>query len=564
MSELTYKDYVIRNQTYIEIQPINDLKFRSSIGFTTKQSRFKQYASPEAYWGKSSNGYSTRTNTFDYTIIQNNQLTYSRKINLHNFTAIAGSEILKEKTEDLKSGAQDVSHPYFKELGQYLSALPLSSGGWGSAYTEHTMVSFYGIINYDYNNKYFLDLSFRTDGESRFRKDNQWGQFWSVGAQWNIKSESFMESIEILSSAKLRGSIGTQGNSGIGNYASRNLYSVGASYYGKPGTALSSIGGDDLTWEKSTAYNVGIDAGVLENRFRASIDLYKRDIDNMFIAVPITLTSGLKSRTENAAKMYNKGIEVTLSADIVRNKDWNINIEGNLSINKNEVTRIHSAVDRIVGDWGIITPGKSVGQFYQVKWAGVNPVNGDPLWYDKEGNFTNEYSEDDRTFLEGKNYLPNKTAGLTLNANYKGIGMQAIFTSIWDKWVANNNLYYFELDNGANAGQFNHTKKTMDFWKKPGDITEFPRLYSKAQQFDSRMIENQSFIRLKNVTLYYDFNKKTLAPLKVVRSARLYAMAQNLWTLTDYRGLDPEVSGAQDLGTYPASRTFTFGVELSF
>ena len=564
LSELNNNKFNVRGQSYVEIEPMADLKVKSSIGFTTGQNRFKQYTDPTAYWGSSYNGYSTRENTFDYMVIQNNQATYNKKINSHNATFIVGTEILKEKTENLRAGASDVSHPYFHELGQYLSILAKESGGWGSGISEHSLVSFYGIINYNFANKYYLDLSIRRDGDSRFAKESRWGNFWSLGGQWNVKAEKFMENIPLISSAKLRASMGTQGNSNVGNYVSRGLFNLNGSYFGKPSSVQASFGGSDLKWEKTTSYNIGIDAGVIDNRFRASIDLYRRNTKDMFIYVPLSLTSGLKERFENAAEMYNQGIEFTLSADILRTKDWHVNVEGNLSLNKNKVTRINNQSNQIIGDLTITKVGESMGQLYMVRWAGVNPVNGDPLWYDKDGNITNKFSEENAVILKGKNAIPNKTAGLTINANYKGIGLQAIFSSIWDKYGINNNLYFIELDNGANTQRYNHTKRSMDFWKKPGDVTQLPRLGSNAQQFDTRMIENQSFVRLKNITLSYDFNKKLLSPLKVIRSARVYAMAQNLWTLTDYRGFDPDIYAYSDLGTYPASKTYTFGLELSF
>lgn len=561
LGDLVNNRFRVRSQSYVEVTPMADLKIRSAIGFTTNQTRFKEYMSPEAYWGSSYNGYSTRANTFDYMIIQNNQLTYSKKINKHNTAFILGTEILKEKTEKMNVGAYNVTHPYFQELSQYLTILP---GGWGSSISEHSLVSFYGIANYDYDNKYFLDLSIRRDGDSRFQEDGRWGNFWSVGGQWNLKAESFMDDITVLSMAKLRASVGTQGNSNVGNYISRGLYNLSGSYMGNPSSSQQTFGGSDLTWEKSTAYNVGVDVGVIENRFRAHLDLYRRDINDMYLDVPVTLTSGLGSRFENVADMHNKGFEMTLSADVVRTKDWLFNIEGNLSLYKNKITHLNSNSDQIVGDTYIMKVGHSMGQLYMVRWAGVNPVNGDPLWYDANGNITNQFSDDDAVMLDGKNYLPTKTAGLIFNVSYKGIGLQAIFSSIWDIYGINNSLYFIELDNGAYAQKYNHTTRSMDFWREPGDVTEFPRLNSGAQQFDSRIVENRSFLRLKNLVVSYNFNQKTLAPLKVVRNARIYAMGQNLWTLTDYRGYDPEVSTISDLGSYPASRTFTFGLELSF
>ncbi len=559
------KRYNLRNLTYVEIEPLEGLKWRSSIGFSLNEVRQRQYASPEAYWGSSVNGYAVKDNNLYYKVIQNNQANYSKKIDKHTFTIMAGSEILKEKTETSRIMVKNVRHPYFTEIGQFQEIYD-NTNGWGGGYSEHSMASFYGIAGYEFDYKYFIDLSFRTDGDSRLSAGNQWRQFWSVGLQWNLKEESFLKEVELLSSAKIRGSIGTQGNSDISDYIARGSYNFSGSYLGNPASIPGNIGDDELTWEKTTSYNVGLEAGILNNRFRASVDLYKRTTSDMFYEVPVSLTSGFASRLRNAGEMYNKGIEITLGADIVRTRDLYIGIEGNVSLNKNEVTKLYNDVEEIInyGNATILKVGESYGQSYVTRWAGVNPVNGDPLWYDKEGNITNQFSDDDAVILKGKNMLPNKTAGLTLTADYKGFGLHALFTSVWDKWGANTTLRYIELDDGLNGAQYNHTKQSIDFWTKPGDVTRFPRLASGSNQFDTRLIEDQSFLRLKNVTVSYTFNKKWLNALKVLQGARLYVTGQNLLTFTDYRGLDPEVSGIFDRGTYPASRSFIAGVELTF
>lgn len=563
-SKMQYNDKLttLRNQTYVELTPIKNLTLKSSFGFTLENNRNKQYASPDSYWGSAVGGYSTRANTDRYRVIQNNQANYNLKISDHNMMFIAGTEYLKEKDESLSVRVRDAIYNGFQELSQYQDIYP---NGWGSGYTVHEMMSYYGIVNYDYDNKYFLDLSFRTDGSSRF-VNNKWGTFWSVGAQWNMKREKFLEDNDFISSAKLRASVGTQGNSNIDNYTSQLLYGF-TTYYDDPAMILSSYGNEDLTWEKTTSYDLGLDFGFLNNRIHGSVDVYKRDTKDLFFNVPTTMTSGINSKLSNAGNMTNTGIEIAIGGDIYKDKDWIINLEANLSLNKNEIKKIYAKGGQIIqsGLMSILKEGEAYGQFYAVRWAGVDPLNGDPMWYDKNGNVTKTYSPDDAVILKGKNYFPNKTAGATLNIGYKGFAVQAMFTTVWDKWIANDNLSYIEYDSGVYAKRYNHTKRSLNTWTKPGDEVEFPRYGSSdVSNFDSRLIQNQSFLKLKNLTVSYALNAKTLKALKYVSHARLFATGQNLWTLTDYRGLDPEVSGYKDYGTYPASRTFIFGVELSF
>lgn len=561
LSAFSQRAYNLRNMTYLEVEPLKDLKFRSSIGFIIKSGKNKQWASPEAGRASgSTNGYAVDGNSLYTQIIQNNQINYTKNISKHTGTLIVGNEIMTEKNENLSVSVYDVQHPYFTEVSQYNK---IYTSGWSGGYSEHNMSSFYAIFNYDYDGKYFVDLSIRTDGDSKLATGNQWREFWSAGVQWNLKKESFMQDLSFLSIARIRANMGTQGNANIDNYMAQGSYAF-SSYMGNSASLPSNLGYPNLTWEKTTSYGIGTDLAFLSSRLRISFDWYSRTTSDLFLTTPITLTSGLGSRLRNAGKMRNSGIELSIGGDILREMDYFIKVEGNLTLNTNKILKLYENTTQIVSGLTVRKEGESFGQLYATRWAGVNPVNGDPLWYDKDGNLTNTFSDDDAMILEGKNFMPNKTAGLSITAGYKGFNLYAMFTSVWDKYVSNNTLYFIELDNGYYGQQYNHTKDAADFWTKPGDVTKFPRKYSNARQFDSRIIENQSFVRLKNVTLSYDFNQNVLKSFKILNAARLYASVQNLFTITNYRGLDPEINGLEDLGTYPASRTFLFGIELTF
>jgi hypothetical protein len=266
--------------------------------------------------------------------------------------------------------------------------------------------------------------------------------------------------------------------------------------------------------------------------------------------------------------MYNTGIEFTFNAEILKTADWLVSVGGNFSYNKNEITKLFGDLDEMVlASTGLkLKVGHPYGEFYEVRWAGVNPANGDGLWYtavddEPDGGVINSYRESDMVML-GKSFFPSYAAGATLDVSWKGFSISALVSGIFDKYTLNNNRYFLETSNGAQATSQRMTT-AADFWQKPGDVTRLPRK-DVGGIFDDRVIEKQDFVRLKNLTIAYTFSKKLLEHTRILKGLRIYAQGENLLTFTGYKGFDPEQISNVDLGAYPTPRIITGGIDITF
>lgn len=284
----------------------------------------------------------------------------------------------------------------------------------------------------------------------------------------------------------------------------------------------------------------------------------------MLMLVPQSyVNNGFGTRWDNVGAMVNSGLEISLAADIVRTRDFVWNVNANASYNYNEITELYNGLNEyeMSNTSTKLVVGHSIGEFYINRYAGVNPANGDALWYDKEGNITNVFSEEDKVMI-GKNYNAPWQGGFGTSLSYKGLTLTASFSWVSDRWMFNNDRF-FEESNGLYSA-YNQSKRMLyDRWKKPGDVTDIPR-YGVTPQMDSRFLEDASFLRLKNLMVSYDFPRSLLAKTGFISRARLYVQAQNLLTWTKFSGLDPESSSNIYKAQYPMSRQYTLGVEVTF
>ncbi|MDR3350781.1 MAG: TonB-dependent receptor [Prevotellaceae bacterium] len=561
----------LRGVAFLEIEFLKDLTLRSTLGINYNTEKDREYQSPYSAWGETAGGILQLGHYGVNIWTQTNVLTYAKQIaDDHNLKVIGGSEIVGYHYTSETNNMKGVSHPALKVPDAFTGIY--SGKGFGGRIEEFSILSFFGNLNYNYKERYFLDLTLRTDASSRFGQNRRWGTFWSTGVSWNIKNEAFLEYTDWLSLAKLRFSVGTQGNAGqqgtigFGNYRSKGLYAFGTTYNGNAASYLNSPSNDNLTWERSLAYNAGIDVGFVEDRYKLTVDWYRRNIYDMLLEVPVTHTSGFADVYRNMGEMYNTGIEVSVSTELVKTADWTVSASANFSYNYNEITKLF---DNLLEDEGLEDPGTGLklqvghpyGEFYDVRWAGVNPGNGDPLWYDKNGNLTTVFADENAVFL-GYTYIPDYTAGLDMDVSWKGIALHASFIGMFGKYALNNNRYFFTINNGgfSNMGQ---SREAANFWKQPGDVTPLPRLGTGAQ-FDERLYEPQDFVRLKHITLSYTFDRNLLEKTKILKGLRIYAQGENLLTITEYRGFDPENPSNVDLGAYPMPRKVSLGIDITF
>lgn len=434
--------------------------------------------------------------------------------------------------------------------------------------SEYSFASQFASASVNYKNRFVLSGSFRRDGSSRFSAANRYGNFWSVGGTWNIDKEAFMENANFITQLKLRSSYGVNGNAGIGNYDAFPLYGFGNNYNQQPGSAPSNVGDPNLTWELNKPFNVGLDISILKNRISLTADYYVRKSEDLLLGVPLSRTTGFGTATRNIGSMKNEGIELTLNVVPVQTRDFRWDIDFNFANNKNTVTSLPGGNDIPDGSF-ILRQGVSYRTYFLRIYAGVDPANGDPLWYtdDTRKTTTNTYPAASARGLVGQ-ALPKFFGQFGNTVTYKGFTLNAQFYYNFGNHVLNT---WGSYQLGAGFGQtFNKVARIFDRWQKPGDVTDIPRyIYggNKNYQSVSTMWYNQGdFIRLRDIQIGYNIPKEVLSKIGFT-SANFYVRGTNLWTWVKDKEIpfDPEqgTGSASNLNVF-IPRTVTVGLSLGF
>ncbi len=442
-------------------------------------------------------------------------------------------------------------------------ATPTTTTG---AISDYTFSSEFTIADVNYKNKYIVSGSFRRDGSSKFGPKNKYGNFWSVGGSWNVDRENFMQNVRFIDQLKLRGSYGVNGNAGIGNYDYFPTYAFGSSYNSAPASTPGNVGNLDLTWELNKPLNIGIDVSIFKNRLGLTFDWYKRISSDLLLAVPLSRTSGFTSQTRNIGKMENKGIELTVNATPVQTKDFNWTVNLIYAHNKNKVLSLPDH-NPIIGTF-IIKEGLDIQTFYVRVYKGVNPANGDPLWYydSTRTKDTNNIGVAQRVPYGSAS--PKYFGAFTNTFKFKGFSLELQFNYQFGNLVQDSWGSYY-LGAGFNAG-FNKMARILNRWQKPGDITDIPKFIENGnknfQNFSTFYLIKGDFIRLRNVQFGYEVPKSVLSKLKIDR-AFFYVRGTNIWTWVKdkHLGFDPEqgVSSQTNLDVF-IPKTVTVGVNLGF
>ena len=545
---------------FIQLNPIEGLTIRSQFGieaYDFRQTSKRLASHPDATQG----GYTYEAFRRNAKLTITNTAEYNFKIkDIHDFTILIGQEGIKNDYQRFGSETTGQSDDRLSML-EAGTAATLLGADENDLYT-YQFLSFFGRINYALNDKYFADFSIRNDASSRFGKDNRNAIFMSGGLMWNMKKESFLEDVNFLSDLKLKASIGTTGNSSIGNYD--HLALVGTNLYNaQGGWKINTPGNGDLGWEKQTLANIGIEASFW-NKYRIELTYYNKKTSNMLMDIPVPYTSGFSSITQNVGSMTNSGVEIAVSLDLLKTKDWFVGFNMNYAYNKNKITELFYGYD----EWAMpnylvsYNVGEPV-QYYMAEWAGVDPADGQQMWYipGTDGETTKEYDEELLQQATGKKRYAPHNGGFGLNVSWKGLSLNADFAWVLGKYMVNND-YYFAA-NPYNFAGYNQSKDVLNEWKEPGDITDIPA-YGNVMQFDTHLLENASFLRLKNISLSYTLPKNWLLPTKVIQGVRIMATARNLFTITNYKGADPELDTNLTYGAYPNTKQFTIGAELTF
>ena len=553
-----HKKYKLLSTVFVDITPVKNLTVRAQFGadYSHSTSFMKSYPS---YIINNNSGRAGRSSSDILNLTETLTANYRWTLkDDHSFNFMLGQEGIDYRS----TGFQVVTR------GQTINRLTNIASGtrassWQDANTEHAFISLFFRTEYNYKDLYYAEVAARTDASSRFGKDHRWGAFWSLGFMWNIKNEAFLKDVEWLTGAQIKLSTGTSGNSTIPDYDHLALVSGNANYLDQAGLYPLQSGNEDLGWEQTWANNIGMSVGLF-NRLNVNLDFYHKKTTNILMFVPQSYAmTGESGHWDNIGAMMNRGVEVAVDGDVVRTKDFTWNMSANFSYNKNKLLELYNGVEEYVNSTTGLKymVGHPVTKFFLNRYAGVNPANGDALWYTADGEITTEFREEDKV-MTGKAYESPWAGGFGTTLMWKGLSLSAQFSWMAKRYVMNNDRF-FEESNGIYS-TYNQSKRLLyDRWKKPGDITDIPR-YDVVAKLDDRFLENTSFLRLKNLTLAYSLPQSLLRKANFFSTARVYLQGQNLLTWTGFTGLDPEVASNIYRAQYPASRQFTLGVEVSF
>ena len=553
------KQYRFQGSYYLSWKPIEGLEFKTNNAAEGTFGEGRRYWAPD-YGGATG---TLQTSTSKYIqLTTSNTATYNKTfVDVHNLRALVGQEAMRRTYNSyyIYSPDVDVNIPY-------PTTAPAAEDYGSYSFTDRTLLSFFGILDYNFNSKYYLSASTRYDGSSLFGTDNQWGIFWSVGGSWNIHNEEFLKNISIIDVLKLRFSYGVNGNDNIDTYQAYGVYASTA-YNGATGMRPSSPSNSKLGWEVNKTWNAGIDFGLLKGKLSGSIDFYNRLTSDMLLDKQVPQTSGFSTNFMNIGELENKGIEFQMEGEILKTNDFLWTAGFNISFNKTELLDLGDVEEMYYsGDSRIKhTVGKSMYTFWLKDYYGVNPSNGEALWRTADGTLTNSFNR--ARYIYAGSPEPKYIGGFNTNVGWKGLNL-----SIFLEFKHGNKIVIIEnryLNADGNQMSMNQKKSALNYWKQPGDHGCAPKpvagtASNSYNTASTRWLEDGSYTRIKDVTLSYTLPEKYTKLMKL-SGLKIYVSALNLYTFHDVDFWDPErgVTG-MGYGIYPMTKTLVGGLELSF
>lgn len=572
-----YSNNRLLGNIYAKFNITKDLSFKSNYSLQESNSVYDYFLNPyltsygQTLVGKGQN----KTDRSTYSSFEN-ILSFNKKTDNHSIDAFAGIIAQNDEYEYADIQAEGYSS----------AIVETTNGGAIKKVAENkkekkTNLSYIARFNYGFRDKYLATATLRADGSSNFASENRWGYFPALSLGWRISQEDFMKEIDYLSDLKLRAGWAVVGNDQIGKYAYLGTVGSGANYpigdVTQSGTYPASLENRDLKWEESEGINVGIDAAFLDSRIRFSIDGYLKKTTDALLKQKLPGSTGYSEGKVNIGNLENRGIEFTLSTvNIDKEVDWTTDF--NLSINRNEVTSlVASWEDGEVAGRGtsvLIDEGLALGTFYGYKWGGVDPATGDAYYIAKDGSSTFTPTPEDKQVIGDPN--PDFTFGFNNTVSYKGVSLMLFLEGVYGSDVLNAT----RMETEGMTDPKNQSADVLRRWRKPGDITDIPRSaadgLTKNSRVSDRFIEDGSYMRVKTLTLSYDFPKLLVAKAKLT-NLRLYVTGENLFTFSNYSGYDPQVNSYGnagnnasnfvqnvDYGTFPQSRNIIFGAKIDF
>ncbi|MTI20866.1 TonB-dependent receptor [Fulvivirga sp. RKSG066] len=507
--------------------------------------------------------------------LSENTLTYDFNLNNDHNLNLLGGFTMQESTQEF-STITGTGYPVNSVIKTSAAANTTGTSG-GSAFG---FISFIARANYSYKDKYLANFTVRSDGSSRFGSDNRYGTFPSGSLGWRVSEEAFFDGIRsTVSNLKFRASYGIIGNASIGNFTSRSAYSTNDAYNGQGGIAPSVLGNPDLGWEKTTQLNLGLDLGLFDDRINFNFDVFKKNTTDLLLAQDIPGSSGYFSIQSNFGEIENRGLEASLQAVVMQRDDFQWNANLNFTYVENEVIDIVND-GQIVSRNFVLNEGQEISQLYLIKFLGVDPFTGDAVFEDT--NSDGIIDLDDRQ--PAGSGLPTYFGGVTNTFKYKGLSLDLFFQFSGGNKIFNQSRHAYEnygsLQSGLPYG--NQSRRSLNYWRQPGDITDIPRPSLEGpgpdaqwQRFSTQYLEDGDYLRLKNVKLSYTL-PGALIEKTGLTNVQFFVQGRNLITWTNYLGFDPEVSTntssqddlntlqGEDFGTLGQARTYSLGVNLGF
>lgn len=542
------------------------LKLQVNFGADYRNTSYMGYMN--MYHGNQANagGYLKKesTRTLSYTL--NQLLTYTRSFGRHNLDVLAGHEYYSYHYQNLDAAKTNLVDGIY-ELRPATTTVNADSYS-----NDYRIESWMGRINYNFDDKYYLSASVRTDGSSRFHKDNRWGTFWSVGANWRVTKEAFMQNVSWVNNLNVKASYGEQGNDELGTlYAWQSLYSLSYANGNNIGGFVASLENKDISWEKNANLNVGIEAALFDNRVRLNAEYYNKKTKDMLLNYPMATSTGFNGYDANVGDMRNSGFEVELGLTPVRTQDFEWNLTWMGSTVNNKVLHLTKESPEIISGIRIIKEGYELNTFYMAKSAGVDPQTGAQLYwaYDKDdnGNITNEYITSDVAKASTSKYflgsrIPDLYGSIGTDLTWKGLTLSVLTTysiggKIYDSLYAGsmNNMYYNN----------NWNRHALRRWTQPGDVTDVPRIEVGGKYATTdRFLVDASYFAIKNVTLSYSL-PRTWMRSAGLNAVRLFGSIDNLALFTHLQGMDPQYSFSGGTNyDYTPNRTYSVGIEVNF
>jgi len=572
--------FILSANGNLTLTPIKNLTVRSLVGLELNYGDSRSRTLP-SYYRAYGNGSSERAYSMASNITITNTAAYNMSFGEHHLTALLGHEYTNYKDDNFSASGSGILDDRLFLLNNVTQNKSVGEDTNGYAF-----LSYFSQLSYDFSERYFIDWVLRNDASSRFGRNKRNGLFWSVGLLWKAKSEHFLKDVSWLNELDFKASYGTQGNSSIPPYSTSSY--VGKVGQKKGGMSLGfiSLGNPDLGWEHQSKFTIGVKTRML-NRFDLNLEYYNRITSDMLFEVPLPYTSGMPvgsagyaTRYENAGRYLNHGIDLQVSADILRGRDWGVSANVNFNYNRDKVLELFEGRQSWQEPGGQLAyiVGKPV-TFVLPLYKGVNKDTGVPEWYNP-GTDLNQTRRDDNDVVSeyttslsqntGINAYTPVTGGWGISAYWKGFYMNADFFFALSKHMISMDKQFYENDYHIRnrEGNYNGSHRLFDYWKQAGDNAEFPSLEwvrqpnHQSTYLDSKMLENASFMRLKNFTLGYDIPRKSLGKQNIIRSAKVFFTGRNLLTFTKFRGIDPEVNRNVSYGVNPNTKQMSVGVEI--